>query len=50
MEIVTEPTVSETIESTQNIDTWNTRELSSEHLQSFISSRLSAAALQDVLL
>lgn len=48
MEIVTEPTVSETIESTQNLDSWN-KKRSPEELRSFVG-RLSAAALQDVLL
>ncbi len=50
MEIVTEPTVSEAIENTQNLDTWNTKEVNSDYLQSFVGSRLSSARLQDVSL
>lgn len=53
MEIVTEPTVSASIENTQNLDgSWNRSadELNSEYLQSFVSGRLSSTALQDVVL
>jgi len=49
MNVEAEPTLSETIEDTKSIDTWN-MERSPEQLRSFVSSRLSAAALQDVSL